>query len=270
MGQSKHNNMSFLEHLEELRWHVIRSIYAVIICAFVCFLFPEVIFNVILMGPYDLGNFPTYNFLCNAGTYIGLETGFCGESFPNYDVINRTGYGQFMSHFSSSIYLGIILSFPYIIFQIWRFIAPGLLSNEKIKSGILISSSSSLFGIGVLFGYYVILPLSLNFLLNYSLSESISNQLDLSNIISTSLTIPLATGIAFQLPIVIYFLSKAGIVDSKSLIKYRRYTILIVLIIAALATPPDIFSQILLSIPILILYQIGIFISRIIEKRRLK
>jgi len=267
MSLDNHDNMSFLEHLEELRWHIIRSLLAIVCAGFVCFLFPKIIYDDILLGPFNL-NFPTYQFLCKAISYLGMETNFCSTGFDNFEIINRKLTGQFTTHISSSIYAGIILSFPYVIFEIWKFIAPGLLPNEKNKSSLLIFSSSFLFLIGVVFGYFVLAPLSLNFLLNYVLSGSISNEIDLTNIVSASMSMPIVSGIAFQLPIIVYFLSKAGIVSPNSLIKYRKYAIIIILIISALATPPDIFSQIILSVPVLILYQIGIFISKIVVKNQ--
>ena len=160
MGSSSHDNMSFLEHLEELRWHIIRSLIAIVSAGFICFLMKDFIFDTIIFGPKKM-DFPTYKFLCQAATFIGVETTFCGDEFP-FIVQNRTMAGQFSAHVMTSIISGFIISFPYILYEFWKFISPGLLEKEKAKSRGFIFISSLLFFIGVLFGYYIISPLSIN------------------------------------------------------------------------------------------------------------
>ena len=268
MANSKHDNMSFLEHLEELRWHVIRSLIAIISAGFVCFLMKDFIFDTIIFGPKKM-DFPTYKFLCQAATFIGVETNFCGDEFP-FVVQNRTMAGQFSAHVMTSVISGFILSFPYVLYEFWKFISPGLLEKEKVKSRGFIFISSILFFVGVLFGYYVISPLSINFLGTYQVSTQVLNEIDLGSFISLVRSSALASGIIFELPIIIYFLTKAGVVTPESLVKYRKYALVLVLILAAIITPPDVASQIIVAIPIVVLYQVSIFISRIVVKNQNK
>ena len=259
------NNMSFLEHLEELRWHIIRSLTSVVLCAFICFIFKDFIFDTIIFGPKKM-SFPTYKFLCKASNLIGVETTFCLSEFP-FIIQNRTMTGQFSAHVMTSLISGFIISFPYVLFEFWKFIRPGLLKNEKVKSKVFIFISSLLFFVGVLFGYYIVTPLSINFLATYQVSELVLNEIDLASYISLVRSSAVASGIIFELPIIIYFLSKIGLVTPEGLIKYRKFALVGVLVLAALITPPDIASQIIVAIPIVILYQVSIFISKIVVKR---
>ena len=259
------NNMSFLEHLEELRWHIIRSLISVVFCAFICFIFKDFIFDTIIFGPKKM-SFPTYKFLCKASKLIGIETTFCLSEFP-FIIQNRTMTGQFSAHVMTSLISGFIISFPYVLFEFWKFISPGLLKNEKVKSKVFIFISSLLFFVGVLFGYYIVTPLSINFLATYQVSELVLNEIDLASYISLVRSSAVASGIIFELPIIIYFLSKIGMVTPEGLIKYRKFALVGVLVLAALITPPDIASQIIVAIPIVILYQVSIFISKIVVKR---
>jgi len=268
MDSPSHDNMSFLEHLEELRWHIIRSLIAIISAGFICFLMKDFIFDTIIFGPKKM-DFPTYKFLCKAATFIGVETTFCGDEFP-FIVQNRTMAGQFSAHVMTSIISGFIISFPYILYEFWKFISPGLLVNEKAKSRWFIFVSSMLFFIGVLFGYYIISPLSINFLGTYQVSSQVLNEIDLGSFISLVRSSTIASGIIFELPIIIYFLTKAGVVTPEYLVKYRKYALVLVLVLAAIITPPDVASQIIVAIPIVILYQVSIFISRIVVKNQNK
>ena len=265
---NSHDNMSFLEHLEELRWHIIRSLIAIISVGFICFLMKEFIFDTIILGPKKM-SFPTYTFLCQAATFIGVETTFCGDEFP-FVIQNRTMAGQFSAHVMTSIIAGFIVSFPYVLYEFWKFISPGLLAKEKARSRGFIFISSLLFFIGVLFGYYIITPLSINFLGTYQVSNEVLNEFDLGSFIGLVRSSSLASGIIFELPIIIYFLTKAGVVTPKTLVQYRKYALVLVLVLAAIITPPDVASQIIVAIPIVILYQVSIFISRIVVKNQSK
>ena len=237
MAISKHDNMSFLEHLEELRWHVIRSLIAIISAGFVCFLMKDFIFDTIIFGPKKM-DFPTYKFLCQAATFIGVETNFCGDEFP-FVVQNRTMAGQFSAHVMTSVISGFIISFPYVLYEFWKFISPGLLEKEKAKSRGFIFISSILFFVGVLFGYYVISPLSINFLGTYQVSTQVLNEIDLGSFISLVRSSALASGIIFELPIIIYFLTKAGVVTPESLVKYRKYALVLVCLLYTSPSPRD-------------------------------
>ncbi len=266
MTKKNVNEMSFLDHLEDLRWHLVRATIGVVIAATLAFIFKNFIFNTVIFGPTYM-TFPTYRWLCSMSQFIGVETTFCAQEFP-FSIQNRTVAGQFSAHIWTSVYAGIIIAFPYVIYQLWRFISPGMKPNERKNSRGFIVVSSLLFFLGVLFGYYVITPLSLNFLANYSISDKVINEFDLSSVIAIVRSSSLASGIVFELPIVIFFLTKVGLVTPKFLRTYRKYALVVVLILAAIITPPDITSQVIVAIPILILYQISIYISAVVVKRQ--
>ncbi|WP_242206325.1 twin-arginine translocase subunit TatC [Aestuariivivens insulae] len=262
------NEMSFLDHLEDLRWHLIRIVVAVVSVATLAFIFSRFIFDDIIFAPKDM-SFPTYKMLCKAATYINVNTTFCAEEIPMI-IQNRTMAGQFSADIWTAILAGFIISFPYVIYQLWKFVSPGLHENERKHSRGFIIISSLLFFIGVLFGYYVITPLSINFLANYSVSTVVDNQIDISSYIALVRSSALASGLIFELPIIIYFLTKIGLVTPEVLRKYRKYALVIVLILSAVITPPDIASQVIVAIPILILYQVSIYISKVVVRNQSK
>lgn len=262
------NEMSFLDHLEELRWHLIRATLSIVIIGAIAFIFSRSLFKLIIFAPLEM-SFPTYSFLCKAGQLIGLETSFCNDTLPMI-IQNRTMAGQFSADIWTSILAGFIISFPYVIYQLWKFISPGLLSEERKYSKGFIILSSLLFFLGVLFGYYIVTPLSINFLANYSISDVVDNQIDISSYIALVRSAALASGLVFELPIIIYFLTKVGLVTPEILKKYRKYALVIVLVLSAIITPPDIASQIIVAIPILILYQVSIYISKVVVKNQEK
>lgn len=266
MAKKNINEMSFLDHLEDLRWHLIRITLAIIIIASLAFVFSRFIFDDIIFAPMKM-DFPTYAWLCKIATFMGVETSFCNDTIPLI-LQNRTMSGQFSADIWTSILAGFIISFPYTIYQLWKFISPALHENERKHSRGFIVVSSLLFFLGALFGYYVITPLSINFLANYSISSVVNNQIDISSFIGLVRSSVLASGIIFELPIIIYFLTKIGLVTPEFLIKYRKYSLIIVLILAAIITPPDIASQIIVAIPILVLYEVSIMISRVVIKNQ--
>tara|TARA_B100000767_G_scaffold79167_1_gene75862 strand:- start:731 stop:1543 length:813 start_codon:yes stop_codon:yes gene_type:complete len=263
MGQEK--EMSFLDHLEELRWHVIKATAAIIIAATAAFLAKGFLFDVLIFGPTK-SDFFTYEFLCNASRLMGFES-FCDTNF-DFEVQSRTMAGQFSAHIWTSITFGFIIAFPFVIYQFWKFISPGLLHKEKNNSRGFIFISSILFFIGVLFGYYIVCPLSINFLGTYSVAELVHNDFDLNSYIGLVRASTLASGLIFELPIIIYFLTKIGLVTPEFLKKNRKFALVIVLIFAAVITPPDIASQVIVAIPVIVLYQVSIFISRIVIRNQ--
>lgn len=262
------NEMSFLDHLEELRWHLIRSTFAIVIIACVAFVFSRFIFDNIIFGPSQM-DFPTYRFFCRAATFLGLETDFCADKLP-FTIQSRTMGGQFSADIWTAIWVGFIVGFPYVLYEMWKFISPGLHPNERKHSKGFILIASFLFFLGVLFGYYVVAPLSINFLGTYQVSEIVLNEFDLSSYISTVRTAVIACGILFELPIIIYFLTKVGLITPEIMKKYRKIALVIVLILSAVITPPDVTSQIIVAVPVLILYQVSIYISKVVLKREAK
>ena len=262
------NQMSFLDHLEELRWHLIRSVVSIIIIGSLAFLFKDFIFNTLLFGPKNI-NFITYRWFCNISEILGQGNSFCIQEMP-FRIQSRTMAGQFSAHLWTSILAGFIVSFPYVLYELWKFISPGLNNYERKNARGFILIASLLFFTGVLFGYYIITPLSINFLGNYSVSDEVFNDFDLSSYISLLRASVLASGLIFELPIIIYFFTKIGIVTPSLLKSNRKFALVILLSLSAIITPPDIASQIIVCIPLLILYEVSILISRIVYSRQEK
>lgn len=264
-NKEEFKEMSFLDHLEDLRWFLIRSVSAIIIGATIAFFFNQFIFDVVLFGPKD-PNFITYKLFCEMSQYFMNDESLCIKEI-NMELLNREMGGQFSAHLWMSITVGIIFSFPYILWEFWKFISPALYRNEKKQAFSFLFVSTLLFIVGICFGYYIIAPLSVQFLANYSLSNEIKNGIDLASYINLIKTSTLASGIIFELPIIMYFLTKLGLITPKFLTENRRYTIVIVLVVSAIITPPDIISQIIVAIPIMILYEFSIIISKIVYNR---
>ena len=263
-GKNK-GEMTFLEHLEELRWHFIRSIVAVVLAAIVIFIFKNIVFDRIIFGPRT-PDFITSRLLCKLGKIINSQKLCINLNPEQLQNIHMTG--QFMTHMKISLIGGLVLAFPYIFYEFWRFVTPALHENERRVSKGAIFYSSLLFIIGVLFGYYIISPLSINFLENYRVSDKVINEINLMSYISIIATVVLSSGVLFELPVIIYFLSKIGIITPEFLKKYRKHSIVVILTIAAIITPPDVFSQILVALPLIALYEISISISRRIRRKQ--
>ncbi len=262
------DEMSFLDHLEELRWHLIRSVLAVVIIGSVAFLMKDFIFDTVLFGPKKM-DFPTYKFFCKVATFLGIDSDFCADELP-FTIQSRLMAGQFSAHIWTSIWAGFIVGFPYVLYELWKFISPGLHATERKYSKGFIFTASLLFFMGALFGYYVVAPLSINFLGTYQVSSEVTNEFDLASYVATVRTSVIACGLIFELPIIVYFLTKVGLVTPEILRKYRKISLVVVLILAAVITPPDIASQVVVALPILILYQISIYISKRVLKRQAK
>ena len=259
--------MSFLDHVEILRWHLVRSSFAIILVSIVAFVMKDFIFNTILFAPKD-ANFITYRFFCNVSKIFGTD-GLCITDIP-FTFQSLAMAEQFSVHIWTSITVGFIVAFPYIIWEVWRFISPGLYEKERKGAFVFIIISSFLFFIGVLFGYYLVTPLSVNFLGNYSVSDMVSRNITIGSYISLVRSSALASGLIFELPIVMFFLTKMGLITPEFLKKYRKHALVVVLILAAIITPPDIISQVIVGIPIMLLYEVSIFISKVVIKRERK
>lgn len=269
MARKPMGEMSFLEHLEELRWLLVRSTLAVVIIACACYFIDDYIFNTILFGPKD-PNFITYRFFCELTRFCGVDDTYACATEYSFIIQNTEIGGQFSIYLWILVATGFILGFPYILWEFWRFISPALYEKERKNAALFIIVSSLLFFIGVLFGYFVIVPLSINFFANFNISHEVVNQFTIESYISMIKTSLIASGLIFELPIIIYFLSKLGLVGPAFLRKYRRAAIIIILIVAAIITPADIPSQVIVSIPILILYEVSILISAVVVKKNQK
>jgi len=259
--------MSFLDHLEELRWHLIRSIIALVVFTILGFIEVKWIFSNIVLAPAK-STFPTWKALCKLGDLVN-NPDLCIQDIP-LELQSRFMTGQFTITIISALVIGLILAFPYIVLELWRFIKPGLHKKEQKNSTGIVSVITFLFALGISFGYFVIAPLMVYVMVNYRISDMIINQFDITSYVSTFMTLVLGSGILFQLPVVIYFLSKFGIVTPSFLRRYRKHSIVVILIIAAIITPPDPISQIVISIPLYMLFEISILISAGVERARKK
>lgn len=262
---TEEKEMSFLDHLEELRWHLIRSFLSIVVFTIVAFVSAKWVFENIIFAPAR-PDFPTFKFLCKLGDFLHYE-GLCITDIP-FKVQSRNMTGQFTMHIMASFIMGFIIAFPYVAWELWRFIKPGLQIKERKYSRGAVASISLLFFLGVSFGYYVIAPWMVYFLANYSISDMVVNEFDITSYVSTVVMLVFGAGILFQLPVVVYFLTKIGIVTPQFLREYRKHSVIVILIVAAILTPPDPLSQALISIPLYLLFEISILISAFVAKRK--
>jgi len=268
MKDATEKEMSFLDHLEELRWHLIRSSIAIFVIGIVLFVFQTEVYEYFLLAHLK-SDFPSYHWLCWASSYFGIDSGFCNVNYPMV-LQSLSPTNQLSNSIWTSIILGFVIAFPYILFEMWKFISPGLSSKERLGSKGFIFVSSFLFFLGVAFSYFVIAPLSVYFFFNYQITDMIQNNFNFSAYISMIVNALLGVAIVFELPIIIYFLTKIGLVTPQFLKRYRKYALIIVLILAAIITPPDVASQVIVTIPIMILYEISIVISKVVLKKQEK
>ena len=253
--------MSFLDHLEELRWHIIRSLIAIVIFAIAFFIAKFFVFDTIIFGPINK-DFLTYRMFC------AISETTCIGPPENLEIIPRELGERFFTHLKVSFWLGFICAFPVVLFEVWRFIKPGLYKSEQKAARGMVLICTSLFYIGVLFGYFIIAPFALKILGGYTVStESVIESTSLASYVNTLTVLSIPTGLIFELPVIIYFLSKIGLVYPDSMKKYRRHALVVILIFAAIITPPDVITQFLIGIPIYFLYEASIIISRRVVKK---
>jgi sec-independent protein translocase protein TatC len=259
------DEMSFLEHLEELRWHLVRSSAAIVICAVFVFANYRYIFDFILLKPKNPDFITNRAFAWVAERFNSPELAINTKPF---ELININLSGQFTTHLTIAMIGGIIIAIPYVFYEFWRFIKPALYEKERRHATGAVFFSSLLFFLGIMFGYFLVVPLTTHFFGSYQVSEQVANEINLNSYISSISSVVLGSGIVFELPIIIYFLSKVGLISSTFLKTYRKHAYIVLLLLAAIITPPDIFSMLLVSVPLIILYELGIIISKRIEKKR--
>ena len=274
--ESDPQEMTFFEHLDALRPHLMRGAMAIVLIALATFLSKKIIIDTVLFGPKDPG-FPTNQMLTwvgaqwinsTVGTSLNTEPAVFGLSSDSFSIINTSLSGQFNLHMKISLVTGIALAMPYMLWEFWRFVRPALTPQEVGGTHMFVFYVSLCFFSGLLFGYFVMVPLSINFFANYQASADIVNMIDVSDYLSTVIVVSLACAFMFELPLLIYFLSRMGIVSAAFLRKYRRHALVILLVIAAIITPPDIFSLILVSLPLYGLYELSIRLAARIERKR--
>lgn len=264
-GESSAGEMAFTDHIEALRWHLVRALAAIIIAAIVVFFNIEWIFTHIILGPANK-DFVSYRLLCEFGKMIHVDA-LCMDTI-NIKFQNTELSGQFMMSFSSSFMLGFIIAFPYVFWEFWRFIKPALKEVELKYARGIVFWSSLLFFLGVGFAYFLIAPFTINFFANYQLSPQFENIITIANYYDTMGDLVFGLGLVFELPILVYFLSRIGILTPKLMREQRRFAIVIIMVLAAVITPPDWFSIFLVAIPLVLLYEAGIVVSAKILKEK--
>jgi len=257
------NEMSFFEHLEALRWHIIRALCSILIFGVVIFLAKDFVFRQVILGPCS-PDFITYRLFCQ---WLPDFCFYPGE----LQIITRDIQEQFMSHVQVSMSLGLILAFPYVFYEFWKFIKPGLYKNEIRAARGIVLICSLLFLTGVAFGFFIVAPIAITFLSTYSVSDQVSNTTTLSSLVNSMTMFTLPMGLVFELPVIMYFLAKIGLITYDFLSKYRRHAVVIIAIVAAVITPPDAITMMMVGIPLYILYEASmIVVKRIDREKKLK
>ncbi len=259
--------MSFLDHLEELRWHIIRSLIAIVVIGVVIYIFSDWFFDKVIFGPTH-PEFISYQVFCGIAEALHLGGALCFT--PPEFMLQTIGVGEaFINSIKISFVAGFVLSFPYIFYEIWKFIKPGLYPKEQQAARGMVLICSFLFFTGVCFGYFIISPFAIKFLLGYTI-PGVVNSPTLVSLVNYMVMFTAPAGLIFELPVIVYFLSKVGLVTPESMREYRRHSIIGILAVAAILTPPDVVTQFLIGIPLYILYEVSIFISRRVQKQNEK
>lgn len=257
---------SFIDHLEALRWHIVRSLIAIMIFSVVAFIYITPIFDKIILGPTN-PDFISYRLFCKLGKLLHIDN-LCMTDVA-IDFQNTQLSGQFMMSLTSAMVFGFIMAFPYVAYEIWKFIKPALTEKEKKMSTGFIFWVSVLFLLGICFGYYIITPYTINFFATYQISDKFKNIIKIDDYLSNVMNLSLGTGIVFEMPVVVFFLSKLGLLTPTYMREYRKYAVVIILFLAAIITPsPDVISQFIVALPMWILYEISIYISAIVKKEK--
>lgn len=255
------SNMSFFDHIEALRWHLMRSVIAIAVISIIVFLNDRFVFHTLIEGPRR-EDFWTYRMICKISETLCFSP-------PKFTIITRELGEQFLTHFKVSITLGFILSFPYIFWELWRFIKPGLYKKEQKAARGLVFICSALFFMGVLFGYFIMSPFAISFLAGYQIG-GVETTPTLSSYVGYMTMLTLPVGIIFEMPVLIYFLARIGLVTSSFLKSYRRISFFVIFIVAAIITPPDVLTQIIIGFPLYLLYEMSILVVERHEKKERK
>ncbi len=266
---SGEKEMNFLDHLEELRWHIIRAVLAIVIFMIAAFVYITEIFDYIVFAPAKV-DFIFFKWMCSLGNLVGATETLCVTDLP-FKVQSRNMTGQFMMSITASFMIGLVVAFPYVIWELWSFVRPGLETKERKFSKGAVFAISSLFLIGVAFGYFVLSPMTIWFLATYQVSSMIVNEFDITSYVSTVASLVLGCGLLFQFPVVVYFLTKIGMVTPTLMRTYRRHAVVVIIVLGAVVTPSaDPFSLTIISLPLYILYEISIFTSVVVLRKKLK
>jgi sec-independent protein translocase protein TatC len=261
--------MSFLQHLEELRWHLVRSAVVVIVIAIVAFCFNDFVFDTVIFGPLR-NDFISYRALCSLGHRLGAGAVMCMEVRKAH-LQTLSAAEQFFNHMWISFLCGLILGFPFVLWEFWKFVRPALKNQEVGPVKIFVVIASILFMTGICFGYFLLFPMSYNFLVNYQVSSSgiVQTQNTFDDYISLISTMTLVSGIIFEMPVLVYFLTRMTLLTPEFMRKYRKHAVVIILIAAAVITPsPDVTSQMVVAVPMYLLYEVSVFVSSYVVKKQ--
>jgi sec-independent protein translocase protein TatC len=266
-SRNQTGEMSFLDHLEALRWHLMRSAIVIVTLSLAWFFMKELLFDGILLAPKN-PDFPTYRILCRLSERLNMGDDLCVKSIP-FGLIATDLSSQFTTHMWLAFVAGLVTGFPYLVWELWSFVKPALHKNERRYARGIVFYTSFLFLTGIGFGYYIITPMTVNFLGTYQVSAQVQNMISLDSFISTVSTMTLITGIVFELPIVVYFLTKIGMLTPGFMRDYRRHAVVVILILAAVITPTsDATTLLMVAIPLYFLYEISIFVSAYVSRNR--
>lgn len=263
--------MSFVDHLEELRWHIVRAVIAIAICAIVVFIYIDEVMDIVIFGPIEKG-FITYSWLCNLGHRIANSDALCLPA-PNVQMQTTTFGGQFISSITIAFISGLIIAFPYVLWELWRFIKPALKPNELKNTRGAVFFVTFFFLLGVAFGYFMLAPFTFSFLSNYKIGTHniIETKPVLNDYIDNLVDIAVGSGLAFELPVVSFVLTRIGLITPKFLREYRKYAYVALLVIAAVITPsPDWMSQLIVVLPLIILYEFSVIVAARVAKQEAK
>jgi len=264
-GDKKEKEMTFFDHLEELRWHIIRAVIAVLVFGVAAFIFDDFVFNTVIFGPKH-SDFITYRLLCDFSHWANIGEILCIAP-PDFQFVTPNFGEPFLVHIQVSFVIGFVLAIPFLFWEIWKFIKPGLYEKERRLTRHAVGICSFLFLFGVLFGYYVVSPFAISFLAGYQL-PGVTPLPSLSSYISYLVMLTLPVGLVFELPVATHVLTKLGIISSQFMKNYRRHAIVIIIVVGAVITPPDVFSQLLVSIPLVGLYEVSILVAKRVEKQQ--
>ncbi len=263
---SEDKEMSFFDHLDALRKHLVRSAYAIALFSILGFIYMDFVFHGVILGPLRT-DFISYKIICALSHKFYKSDQFCIGDL-NIDLLNTEMAGQFMMSFKLAFMVGLILSMPYMIWQLWLFLKPALTEKERKNTRGFVFYTTFLFVSGISFGYFILAPISVNFLSTYTISPLIENKIVITNVVSFLTLLVLGSGIIFELPMIMYFLARIGILSSAFLKKYRKHAFVVILLVSAIATPPDVVSQITLTIPLYSLFELGIVVVKRVEKQK--
>ena len=261
-------NMSIFDHIDDLRKYLFRMAVALLIGIIVSFFFVQELFDILIMAPLR-SDFWGHELHCNLGKWIGKEELLCFTP-PELSLQSTKIQGQFISAFKISFVMGLVGTFPFMLIQLWQFIKPALSALEVKKVNRSLFFATLFFFAGVLFAYFILLPVAAKFLLGYQLGPDVKNIFTINSVTGFICYMSLSGGLVFELPIIILILAKIGLISSEFLMKYWKYAVLVIFLLAGLATPPDIFSQLVLGLPLIVLYFLGVYLAKRVEQEKLK